>query len=563
MTKPGVVFSYLSITVVCQLFFLQTLFSTDLEFVFTCSEKITPYTVIPVFFEKIPDDVRSINVLLEIESEFKQTHFAHYPILKDSENNHFSLIHFLWLLGENSMINKKNGIDKNQYPNKLKISINYDAPLLSYSELLKVEYNPTLQSRNIEQTWTNTKAGNQVLHSDNKKAVIFIHGLHGGTYNNISKVMNSPKVNEWRAEYLEKYWEKYYLFDDVDYYEYQYDTFFHDAEYYGKQLAKLTEKAGIYDIYDQVYLVTYSLGTIVAQFFLNTEMKSSNQLIGENIQYSFMIGSLLEGSYLINLTDYIITNIAPEQSLSVINTCDTKEKEEFLFSTFNKIQSLDGLFTHENVEYLLDNVFEFYRNFPILFCSVLMSFDDIPIFGGQIIPYTGVKSMRYTSESFLEKLETALEFKQNTFISNEKLKKINLNNQFKEKTIIFSTYIEDTEEVLKKTITFASNILNLVDLTKVFGETNNPTNLETRTVPIVVYIAQRLLNKMLSSFAQTIEEFEHMQNDGLVTLWSQNMTPHNLGLNKENMYLLQNYDHENIIDSTTVINTIETIIKKE
>jgi len=54
-----------------------------------------------------------------------------------------------------------------------------------------------------------------------------------------------------------------------------------------------------------------------------------------------------------------------------------------------------------------------------------------------------------------------------------------------------------------------------------------------------------------------------MQNDGLVTLWSQNMTPHNLGLNKENMYLLQNYDHENIIDSTTVINTIETIIKKE
>jgi len=546
---------------VFQFCFLQSLFSSDLEFVFDSSETITPYTVIPIFFKNIPKDVHSINAFLEIESESKKTHFSHYPILEDSEKNQFTLIHFLWLLDGNFTVSRIDSTDKNQYPTKFRISINYDEPLASYSELLKVEYNPILQTRAIGQTWSGKKANDPIIHTQNKKAILFIHGLHGGSYHNILNVMNSPKTNKWRADYLEKCWENYYLFDDVDYFEFQYDTFYHDTEYYGKQLAKLTEKAGIFDLYDQVYLISYSQGTIVAQFFLNNKLNNSNTLIGEKIQYSFIIGSVLEGSFLINLTDYISTNISTEQSLSVINPCDTKEKEAFLFSILQKIQTLSGLFTHENFEFLLEHSFELYKNFPLLFCTILMSFDDIPVFGGQIIPYPGVKSMGYTSATFLENLENALEFKQNTFISNEKLEKINQKNQFKDKTIIFTSYIQDAEDVLNKSITMAGYLLKMMDLNKSLKEKRDSTHYETQTIPIVVYIAQRFINIILSSFAETLAEFDHVLNDGSVPLWSQNMTPHHVGLLEENIYLLDNNDHENIINSTIVINTIESKIK--
>ena len=163
----------------------------------------------------------------------------------------------------------------------------------------------------------------------------------------------------------------------------------------------------------------------------------------------------------------------------------------------------------------------------------------------------------------MQKLEDALGFERDTFITNDKLRNLNINNAFKEKTIIFSTYIQDAEEIIKRISTFAGYILNFVDSTAITQETDNLRNVESHAIPILEYIVQRLLNIMLSSFATTIGELNHVLNDGLVTVWSQQMTPHKDGLLEENIFILYNVDHKNIIDSGIVINTIKSIINKQ
>jgi len=544
------------------LFFSRFAFSSDFEYSLDYPEAITPFTVIPVFFDAVPDNVYSINTEITLIGDSKKndcvlTHSTVYPILINTGNEYFSLIHFMWMFDEQQLtaIENMTLTEKNTYlkalPHRVNINITFDQPLNSYCELLKIDFTPEKNSRVVDSVWNLNNDTIRLTEPSHQKAVLFIHGLQNAVYSNMLSNLNSDTGDGWRSEELQDYWKQHYQFDDVDYFEYHYDTYFHDSSYYGDKLVSLMEQSGMLESYDEIYLVTYSMGTIVAQYAINTPLHNEAGCLGDKIENLFLIGGVLEGTYFVNLTDYLLTFITKEIALKSINTSYGDERDTFLYEMLKMLDNYtDLLLNPQKVQYFLDQFVQFYQDNPVIACLLLTSFDDVPVTGGQIVPYDGVKSMRYTSSDFLTKLEKEFKFKQTTYVINEELNFLNTHHQYKDKVILITSYASNSKEFLNKTAALMKFLHFVPDTEDSMSDT------QLLKIPFIQYMIQRVLSIVIQSFAETISENAHILNDGFVTHWSQNLTPHHEGITSENLYIFDDLDHAQIKNAEEVLKVI-------
>lgn len=555
------------------LFFIGTAsFSHDLEYLLEYDDSITPFTVIPLFYDDVPKNVYSIIATLEfIDANEKGSflnlkHSSYYPILNNINDESFSLFHFLWMLDREKIteISEMGQYERSEFleslPKKVKIIIDYDKPLEPYNELLKINYDKNSNTRKVENVLSLEDEKNEgFAKAESKKAVIFVHGLYTSLYKNMVLNFNEKKSVGWRTEDLEQYWEKYYVFENTDYYEYHFDSLFFYSDYYGERFIQLIENSGILNAYEEIYLISYSMGTIVAQYSMNTKLDNGDGFLGDKIKNIFNVGSVLEGCYFINFTDYILTNVKKDYSLKSIRTSYDDERDNFFYDVLALInKSPNMLLKQKNADMLLENIVDFYKDFPLITCAMLVSFDDVPVIGGQIVPYDGVKSIRYTSKEFLQKLENKLEFGENTFVPNNKLEILNENNKYKDKIVFLTSYIPDSKELLNKIAFSLKYLIRIVDFEK-----NSVTVRDIPTAPVIQNLAQRSLSVIIKIFADIISEPVHALNDGYVSYWSQVMTDHQEGIPKENIYVFDNIDHGQIRNSDVVIKAIKSRIDTE
>jgi len=520
-------------------------------------EPLTPFHILKLPLKGIPEDVHFLdaNIKLFFENE-EVEHTSHYPILKNSREETFSLIHFLWLPESSTDFQK---------PSKMVVSYNFGLPLPTYSLLLQVGFNCKTNFRlPIAKFHLQIETGNQQqIHKTNSKAVIFIHGIMGGRYEQILQGF-SDKDNEnkdWKNSVLKQYWQKHYQYDDVDYFEYQFDSLFQSAKFYGEKMCELIETTGLLEAYDKIYLIAYSMGTIVARYAMNTPLINNDDYLGNHINKAFMIGGVLEGTFFANLVDFIITQMHLPPHPEIINTNKSLMMSESFYKTLNMLYHLEAyVFDPDAVSDFLQRFLELYRINPLLANILFISFEDVPFIGGQLIPFAGMSSMRYTSKTFLSQLEQGLNLPGETYIQNIELLTLNKNERFKEKLILINSYLDDAEEILK-TIIKTSKYFSLQNVFNNIPTLNH--NVDILSIPYVQFIGQRALSLIMKQLGEISSEPLHSMNDGFVTLWSEQMTDHYVGIKKENIYLLKNLDHAQIKDHPQFLELVKHLIQND
>jgi len=88
-------------------------------------------------------------------------------------------------------------------------------------------------------------------------------------------------------------------------------------------------------------------------------------------------------------------------------------------------------------------------------------------------------------------------------------------------------------------------------------------NTDFLSIPFVQFMGQRVISMMLQKMGDLAgDSILHSQNDGFVTLWSQQLTGHNSGINSNDVYLLKNLDHAQIKDDQEVLKIIKKIVNQ-
>jgi len=522
---------------------------------FNLDEPLTPFYLIKIPFENIPEDVHFIEANITVTNgSSRLTHQSHYPILSSFTGVPFSLIHFIWTIG----LNQESHMDPHTH---ILVSYQYEPPFHPYSMLLHVDYQPETRSRSVINTFNiDYKNGSeQPLTTTHSKAIIFIHGIQSGQYHNILETFSNPTHDDWKNEDLRQYWMNHYQFDDVDYFEFQFDSLFETAQHYGETLSQILQQSGILKAYQQVYLVAYSMGTIVARYALNTPISQLGGYLGDYIRETFLIGGVLEGTFFTNLVDYCLTQSPAEKAPQLFETVNsTEEATEF-------IETLNILFHFEQYAFdptimmtFLERFIQLYQTNPLLANVMFISCDDIPFIGGQIIPFRGMNSMRYTSEDFLMQLEKTLAFPKDTYILNHLLLGLNEDDRFYSKQILFTSFISEAKETLDKMISL-SNRFNLQGL---FQGTKQE-KAQILSIPYVRFIGQRALSLIMERLGNSADDPLHGMNDGFVTLWSERLTAHQNKIDSKNIYLFENLDHAQIKDHPQVLQTLKKLILRD
>ena len=532
-------------------------FGSPFFFEVEMDDQLTPFHLLKIPLEDVPVDVHFIEATIKISDDTNTfEHISHYPILKNSFGKSFSLVHFLWLIESKDLEIQEQIFHK---PVKISCSYTYGHTLETHFALLQIVKDPTCNTRILTHTIQpeSQPDNSPSFNKQHQKAVIFIHGILGGRYETILENYSKTLVDGWKSESLKQYWSKHYQYDNVDYFEYQFDSLFKPAIYYGEKLSKILEQSGILDSYKEIYLVSYSMGTIVARYAMNTKLSNSERFMGDLIQKAFMIGGVLEGTFFSNLTDYLITQMPLEESPELINAYENKSKPETLNTMFDIIFHLEEFaFDPNNVEFFFESFLELYRTNPLIANVIFISFDDIPFIGGQLIPFSGMTSMRYTSNDFLNELENELQFPKGTYIPNIELLRLNESERYYDKLILITSYIEDAQETLEK----------LINLTRYFNPQTVFTKITDKntgilSIPYVQFIGQRALSLIMKRFGERTDDPLHSMNDGFVTLWSEQLTSHRERIKEENVFLIKNLDHAQIKDHPMVLDIVRFFIQ--
>jgi len=522
---------------------------------FTLNDPLTPFYLMKIPFENLPENVHFIEAKITVSNGTSQLiHQSYYPILSDLTGVPFSLIHFIWTIG----LNQEPSMDSHTH---ILVSYDFESPFHPYSMLLQVDYEPITRSRHVLKSFNTNQKGidEQSLTATHSKAVIFIHGIQGGRYQNILETFSNPSSNDWKNEDLRQYWINHYQYDDVDYFEFQYDSLFESAQYYGETLGQILEQSGILETYQQVYFVAYSMGTIVARYALNTPTEQLGGFLGDYISKTFLIGGVLEGTFFTNLVDYCITQIPVEKNPQLIKTDHSAIEMMDLTGMLNILFHFEQYAYDPNIMMTFLERFVFlYQTNPLLANVMFISGEDIPFIGGQIIPFKGMSSMRYTSEEFLQQLENRLTFPIGTYILNHPLLELNEIDRFYSKQILFTSFILEPQETLDKMIALSSR-LNLQGLFQ--GTQQEKTQI--LSIPYVRFIGQRALSLIMERLANHADNPLHAMNDGFVTLWSERLTAHQSEIDSKNIFLFENLDHAQIKDHPQVLQTLKKLILQD
>jgi len=573
----------------------ETIVNKDIGIVIDAKTPFNPLKLQTVFLENLPQNIRHVKVKLSFpdtnsNSVFETEHTTFYPVIRYEGYPPFINMNFFWMFSSDNLLKNYDTSEKikklySELPNKLLVTIYYDGELTPYYELLKVNYNETTAERNAmmyayyrdSELIVENQAVQQT--ETGKIALIFVHGIQGGQLQSVfSNFSDSPFV--WKNYDRKNYWKLFYdpsylnLFDglsisDIEFYEYQYDSYFDSSKGYGQKLAALIEKSGLLKKYDDIIIISHSMGTVVARYAMNTTLSYSDakEKLGNHISNLILMGSLLEGAFFSNLADSMLA-----QTFKIFD--EEAGDYQYDFSENNLKLLYDALyvafdykkvlFDPERIRSLFATLPEFYFSMPVIFGGLFSSFYDIPFIGGQLVLYPGMSSLKYTDEKFLKtlSLKTHHENDSSSYV-NQDLKELNLYDEFTDKETVFSSYIRDENAFLKgfTTLSFIlKNILEKSGSKKVRTDKNwylKDSIYPELNIPIIRNMIQRVLCKIISDFADSLEKPEHSSNDGFVTLWSQKM----LGNSESNASLPEiieffDLDHAQIKENPKVIENI-------
>ena len=203
-------------------------------------EPVTPFSLLVIPLFDIPEDVHAIFAEIHLSNtsanetlpeQIKNEHSAYYPILVNSNGQAFSVIHFTWMIGSEHYSDAVN-MEVKVNDCKVRVKYSFDRPLKSYTKLLNVVPESENNKRTVTKFINDSEVNEGFTKNENKnqKAIIFVQGLLRGGYDTILRNFSGME-NGWNNDYLRDYWKNYYDFDDTDYYEFIYDSYFHSAKY--------------------------------------------------------------------------------------------------------------------------------------------------------------------------------------------------------------------------------------------------------------------------------------------------------------------------------------------
>lgn len=541
---------------------------------FSFKEAITPLDVLPIFLEVengeqnspqaeqargalgVSADIHYVTARITLSNHHLiRTHEARYPIIRNIQGDAFFLVHFFWLLEveDSTVLNIPRPDEEPQefdYP-IVTISIQYGKELKPYYELLRVDYDSQTKNRVVSYTITPSNATETNLIPRAKTAIIFIHGIQNGQYERLL-TNYSDSVNDWKNPERKECWKNYYTTEGFDYYEYQFDSLFDTVKNYGETLAQLLEDSNFLNTYEKIYIISHSMGTLVARYAINTPLSDGKRTLGDECAKVFLIAGMLEGTYFANLNDYLVNFMDSTRNSQLLHPNVPPNELEEVYTLITSIYNYKALILNpQKVLEILNSIIATYTKFPLLFSTFLISFDDVPFIGGQAIPFQGMNSMRYTSKAFLTGLETGMGFTANSYLQNLSLKSLNENEKHKEKMVLITSYVKNSNEFFNKII----NIAKFLQLEKAL-DSDTVSKLDVLSMPIAQFLLQRALSIAFENLASLANQKEHALNDGFVPFWSATLSGHPEGLPKENLLYFENLDHGQTKEDQRVIKAI-------
>ena len=555
MMKRLLLFVILTFSLISSIFCLSPFFEV------VTHQPLTPFYFLKISLENVPEDVHFIKVFITISNDTGEIeHSSHYPILKTITGESYSLVHFIWLA--EPKLQEMQSDDFFQKPVKITCSCQYGPAFEPDFSLLQIQKDPKTNTRiPIHTIQLNCQEEEEVSFTQHhQKAVIFIHGNLEDSYETILDYYSAASSKGWKNEALKQYWQRHYQYDDVDYFEYQYDTLFQSAKFYGEKLSQILEHSGILNAYEEIFLVSYSIGPIVARYAMNTKLDKSEKYLGDHIDNAFLIAGPLEGSFFSNLTDYLSTQVPLAEDVELISFFENEPIPEYINPMLDFIFHIEeAVFDPNQIVVFFDSLLELYRTYPLLANVIFISLDDISAIGRQIIPFEGLNSMRYTSAAFLSELEGKMLFPEGTYLPNKELLELNERERFYDKMVLITSYIEDAQETLEKAI----RLTKLFNPKVLFSNMANQSvafRSELMSIPFVQFYGQRAFSLLMQKIGEGSADPLHCINDGFIPLWSEQLIDRRQELNEENLFQIKNTDHLQIRDHPQVLEILKDII---
>ncbi|HPH11966.1 MAG TPA: hypothetical protein PKW59_14005, partial [Thermotogota bacterium] len=473
---------------------------------------------IPIHYTPKSADVDAVHVTVQQEYDwweifnpyktlirllYPNTYAADYRLLSDNKGRtffYFGNIKNLFealLLGTfdltDSFINK---LLSNFSPKRVKVK--YEPVTNKYPSISEIIDYKALH------WWVNF--GNDPDPFTNDKAIIYVHGLGRNAY-------STGVIDYWRAFFETEVAD--FDLDDYDKFAYWYDTQVYSAKEYGEKLSEFLINNGFLDHYSQIHIISHSMGTIVTRYAMN------HNGLGDYITNAFLLNGVLEGSYLANITDYVLdlaTNIKTNTPRVMIRDYELAARFLELVKLLIEANEIDNLVDWVKITAFGNLLYELCASAPGVACDFLINGGYILDIGFQ--PNPGGKSIRYANETFLNRLGG--QFIGDVFEHDEDLKVLNENDQYKDKYTIISSSIQTGAE---------------------YPEGRHQFGL-------------RAFGVVMRQIAGDIQGGVHLLNDGMVPLWSQKMQGHNAGMNEDQFWHYENLDHEEIKQNPQTIKDI-------
>lgn len=367
------------------------------------------------------------------------------------------------------------------------------------------------------------------LRTNNKKAIIFIHGKqHIYTINSVGEHigydypvwLTKGRYNTWKS------WFAYFQENQGDYPDYDFFEFIHDTSVlstkaYGEGLATIMQHAGFFDQYDQIYLIAHSQGGLIARHAANTKVLIDGQpaYAGDHLARIVTLNSPHHGTILQSFSCVVNPALdnwihhpdrsGPEVDVSLWNLMWMALEGRLLEGAADTIITLAGI-----------------RPMYIgkLFSEIV----------GMLDPFPGGKSMEYTFTSFIQDAARALyvdlpETKIGLmFPQNQELDTLNEEDRFYEKLVLVGSSVSQVGKLGNRTLAAPFLFMKTVAeaTSQIYG----------------------------------VDYDRHAVNDGVVPLVSQMMEGIERGQGRLVFY---ERDHEQITSDTQVIQRILRLIMTE
>lgn len=436
-----------------------------------------------------------------------QTHSVMLPLLSpvfdpDGAGRYSVLVDFLWYLMDNPVLDVFPSFLK-----KCEITVRDSEPYVvgHFAELWQSELMADSPYRTLKIPEKST----------NTKAIVFIHG---NELNNPGSVTASP----WKGGGRQILWNDFFRavngdqrFSEFDFFEVLYDTATKRLEEFGNEIAG--KMSGTLKGYDSVYIVAHSMGGLVARAIVN----SSSLTLPQNIIKGVVtLAAPLRGTPLASLMHAASSKTVPSclESAVMVSVLLDLQKLSAANGILNPNLSKDKTNSQmiAEMEKMTDSLLGILGRAPLISAALFINGQESMT--AILEPFSAFYSIEYENAEYLDAL-TALS-KDVKYPQNRELSSLNSseNDKALEKMVLVTSYITDFPQ--------------------------------TRTWDSIgLYLVQHFLKEVA---ARTFQNDTNALNDGMVTLWGQELN----GVMESVDFSHLKLDHETIAHNGTVIDFV-------